>query len=175
MSYDYQKACDDAAKAQGITKLVAELSALGVGAEIHQTGGFTMAAYVPLEGGYGVYANEEGATLYRDAGDQPEDECEHVATSAYRVAESVAAFVKRWREGLDAMRAARVRVDDLSVSLPDICPHEQGVAGFVYDGSWWIYTLPDGRYSVIVCNGELSGSLDECEAYLWNEWVRSQS
>ncbi len=93
----YENACREAAESQGINRLVAELAARGVAAEIHQTGGFIMAAWIPLDGSHGVYANEEGATLYCCDSGQPDDECELVATSGHNVADSVVAFVKRWR------------------------------------------------------------------------------
>jgi hypothetical protein len=40
----YEKRCEEASQDQGIDSLVKELKALGIDAEIAQTGGFTMCA-----------------------------------------------------------------------------------------------------------------------------------
>lgn len=62
----YNEICAIASKEQGIDSLIEELEARGVKATSHQTGGFTMCAYIELKGGKYIYANPFGAGLYNE-------------------------------------------------------------------------------------------------------------
>lgn len=56
-----------ASEEQGTTAIAQQLRDLGISADVHQTGGFTMCVYVPTGGDSYLYANEEGFSLYADA------------------------------------------------------------------------------------------------------------
>jgi hypothetical protein len=95
--HPYDEACKSAADAQGITKIVAELAARGITAEVWQSGGFCMIAMVELDEGQFIAITEEtGATLYRDE-DQfyNGDYMQIVANCGDDIADLVAAFVKK--------------------------------------------------------------------------------
>ena len=53
-----------ASKEQGVTDLVFSMLEKGIKAEIAQTGGFTMCAYIELKGGFYIYASPYGASVY---------------------------------------------------------------------------------------------------------------
>lgn len=53
-----------ASEEQGITAIVRELLNVGIKAEIAQTGGFTMCAYIELKDEKYIYANPYGASIY---------------------------------------------------------------------------------------------------------------
>lgn len=59
-----------ASEEQGTSAIAEELIALGIPADVHQTGGFTMCVYIKTGDESYVYANEEGFSFYCD------DECE---------------------------------------------------------------------------------------------------
>lgn len=61
---NYQTRCEEASKAQGIDPIIEELRQFGIPAESHQTGGFTMCAYVRLDNDEYIYATPYGASLY---------------------------------------------------------------------------------------------------------------
>jgi hypothetical protein len=63
---DYATACHEASLEQGITPIVSALSDLGIKAEIAQTGGFTMCAYIELTSSRYIYANTYGSSVYSD-------------------------------------------------------------------------------------------------------------
>ena len=54
----------NASEEQGTTQSAHELRDLGIKADVHQTGGFTMCAYVDLGNGFYIYANTYGASVY---------------------------------------------------------------------------------------------------------------
>ena len=49
---------------QGTSAIAEALIALGIPADVHQTGGFTMCVYIKTGEESYIYANEEGATNY---------------------------------------------------------------------------------------------------------------
>jgi hypothetical protein len=49
---------------QGTSAIAEALIALGIAADVHQTGGFTMCVYIKTGEESYIYANEEGATHY---------------------------------------------------------------------------------------------------------------
>ena len=53
-----------ASEDQGITPIVRELLETGIKAEIAQTGGFTMCAYIELPENKYIYASPYGASIY---------------------------------------------------------------------------------------------------------------
>jgi hypothetical protein len=61
---NYEERCELAAQDQGVTQLVTALNESGISATVEQTGGFTMAAYIPLNGERYIYANPYGAGIY---------------------------------------------------------------------------------------------------------------
>lgn len=56
-----------ASEEQGTTQIAQALRDLGIEADVHQTGGFTMCVYVPTGGDSYLYANDEGFEMYADA------------------------------------------------------------------------------------------------------------
>jgi hypothetical protein len=56
-----------ASEEQGTSQIAQALRDLGISADVHQTGGFTMCVYVKMAGESYLYANEEGFSLYADA------------------------------------------------------------------------------------------------------------
>jgi len=173
--YQYDEACKSAADAQGITKLVAELAAHGITATVWQSGGFCMVAIVDLGNGFKINANEEGAVLWHDKNeDSPEHGCEMemIAADGDDIAANIVSCAKQWRDGLAAMRAKRKRVESMMAALPNDYGCDVDSAGYLYDGCWHIEDFGE-QFSVLVCNGEVIGSLEDCEAYLYGFWVRS--
>jgi cytochrome oxidase Cu insertion factor (SCO1/SenC/PrrC family) len=61
---NYEMATAEASKEQGIDDICSALEAIGIKATSAQTGGFTMCAYIELEGDKYIYANKFGASLY---------------------------------------------------------------------------------------------------------------
>lgn len=53
-----------ASEEQGTSAIAEALIALGIPADVHQTGGFTMCVYIKTGEESYIYANEEGATNY---------------------------------------------------------------------------------------------------------------
>ena len=53
-----------ASEEQGTSAIAKALIALGIPADVHQTGGFTMCVYIKTGEESYIYANEEGATNY---------------------------------------------------------------------------------------------------------------
>ena len=56
-----------ASEIQGTTAIAEALIALGIPADVHQTGGFTMCVYIKTGEESYIYANAEGFSMYRDA------------------------------------------------------------------------------------------------------------
>jgi hypothetical protein len=61
---NYETKVTLASKEQGITDLVSAMLEKGINAEIAQTGGFTMCAYIELKNGFYIYASLYGASVY---------------------------------------------------------------------------------------------------------------
>lgn len=89
----YDEICAIASKEQGIDSLIQELEARGVKATSEQTGGFTMCAYIELEGGRYIYANPLGAGVY-DEDDYEIDLIQLEEDNAGKVAEVIANYLK---------------------------------------------------------------------------------
>lgn len=53
-----------ASEEQGTSAIAEALIAIGIPADVHQTGGFTMCVYIKTGEQSFIYANEEGATNY---------------------------------------------------------------------------------------------------------------
>ena len=62
----YQCQCASASENQGTSQIAEALNALGIPADVHQTGGFTMCVYVKTGDESYIYANDEGFSLYCD-------------------------------------------------------------------------------------------------------------
>jgi hypothetical protein len=82
-------------------------------------------------------------------------------------------------ETLETMRASRVYTDDLESIVGGGFHETSKVRGYAYfaadgGGGFWIEDRGGGVFSAAVCNGEHVGTLAECEAYLWENWVRDQ-
>lgn len=63
--YQCQEA--SASEVQGTTAIAQALIALGIPADVHQTGGFTMCVYIKTGDESYIYANAEGFSFYKDA------------------------------------------------------------------------------------------------------------
>lgn len=72
-----------ASEAQGTTAIAEALIALGIPADVHQTGGFTMCVYIKTGDESYIYANNEGFSLY--CGDE---ECEGLLHTEWGTSES---------------------------------------------------------------------------------------
>ena len=66
----YQCQTSACSEEQGTSAIAEALIALGIPADVHQTGGFTMCVYVKTGEQSYIYANDEGFSFYCD------DECE---------------------------------------------------------------------------------------------------
>lgn len=55
-----------ASEEQGTTQIAQALRDLGIKADVHQTGGFTMCVYIDTVFGSYIYANSEGFSFYKD-------------------------------------------------------------------------------------------------------------
>jgi len=73
ISNNYQARCDKAVIDQGINFLVRELKDINIHAEIVQSGGFNMVAYIPLHNNSYIYAGRKGATHYNSDDEIIED------------------------------------------------------------------------------------------------------
>jgi hypothetical protein len=71
-----------ASETQGTSAIAEALIALGIPADVHQTGGFTMCVYIKTGDESYIYANAEGFSMYRDA------ECEGFFNAEWANAES---------------------------------------------------------------------------------------
>ena len=67
---------------QGTSAIAEALIAIGIPADVHQTGGFTMCVYVKTGDESYIYANAEGFSIYKDA------ECEGFFNAEWANAES---------------------------------------------------------------------------------------
>ena len=56
----------NASEEQGTTAIAKALRDLGIKADVHQTGGFTMCVYIDTAFGSYIYANAEGFSFYKD-------------------------------------------------------------------------------------------------------------
>ena len=65
----YQCQCASASEDQGTSQIALALRDLGIDADVHQTGGFTMCVYIETGENSYVYANEETAYHYLNADD----------------------------------------------------------------------------------------------------------
>lgn len=70
---------------------------------------------------------------------------------------------------LEAFRATRRRVDDVSAALPAL--YEDKTPAYVYDEDTVIDILPDGRVSLCIENQIYAGTLAELEKILF-EWYQ---
>ena len=93
-NFNYAERCTTASKAQGIDDIVEALSFLGIKATSEQTGGFTMCAYIELDGGKYIYANPYGASLYN--ADDYEDDVKQFdePQSAKTIAQAIQNYIK---------------------------------------------------------------------------------
>ena len=66
----YTCQCASASEIQGTSQIAHELRLLGIPADVHQTGGFTMCVYIKTGDNSYVYANEEGASHYLNDDDE---------------------------------------------------------------------------------------------------------
>jgi hypothetical protein len=56
-----------ASETQGTSAIAEALIAIGIPADVHQTGGFTMCVYIKTGDESYIYANAEGFSFYKDA------------------------------------------------------------------------------------------------------------
>ena len=71
-----------ASEDQGTSAIAEALIAIGIPADVHQTGGFTMCVYVKTGEESYIYANAEGFSMYCD------DECEGLMNTEWGTTES---------------------------------------------------------------------------------------
>ena len=71
-----------ASETQGTSAIAEALIALGIPADVHQTGGFTMCVYIKTGDESYIYANAEGFSFYKDA------ECEGWANCFFSESET---------------------------------------------------------------------------------------
>jgi hypothetical protein len=62
----YTCQCASASEEQGTSQIAEELNALGIPADVHQTGGFTMCVYIKTSDTSYIYANQEGFGMYEN-------------------------------------------------------------------------------------------------------------
>jgi hypothetical protein len=62
-----------ASEEQGTSAIAEELNALGIPADVHQTGGFTMCVYIKTGDESYIYANKEGFGIYENNEDYEGD------------------------------------------------------------------------------------------------------
>jgi len=67
---------------QGTSAIAEALIELGIPADVHQTGGFTMCVYIKTGEESYIYANDEGFSFYKDA------ECEGWANCSFAESET---------------------------------------------------------------------------------------
>lgn len=78
----YQCQCASASENQGTSQIAEALNAIGIPADVHQTGGFTMCAYVKTGAESYIYANAEGFSLYCG------EDCEGIVHTEWGTTES---------------------------------------------------------------------------------------
>ena len=78
----YTCQCSSASESQGTSQIAEALIAIGIPAEVHQTGGFTMCVYIKTGDESFIYANDEGFSLYCD------EECEGIVNTIWGSSES---------------------------------------------------------------------------------------
>jgi hypothetical protein len=66
----YTCQCSSASETQGTSQIAEALNAIGIPADVHQTGGFTMCVYIKTGDESYIYATSEGFSFYSD------EECE---------------------------------------------------------------------------------------------------
>ena len=78
----YTCQCSNASESQGTSQIAEALIAIGIPAEVHQTGGFTMCVYIKTGDESFIYANDEGFSLYCD------EDCEGIVNTIWGSSES---------------------------------------------------------------------------------------
>jgi hypothetical protein len=78
----YQCQTSACSEGQGTSAIAEALISLGIPADVHQTGGFTMCVYVKTGEESYIYANAEGFSMYCD------DECEGCLNTEWGTSES---------------------------------------------------------------------------------------
>ena len=78
----YTCQCSSASESQGTSQIAEALISIGIPAEVHQTGGFTMCVYIKTGDESFIYANDEGFSLYCD------EECEGIVNTIWGSSES---------------------------------------------------------------------------------------
>jgi hypothetical protein len=74
----YTCQCSSASESQGTSQIAEALNAIGIPADVDQTGGFTMCVYIKTGDESYIYANAEGFSFYCD------DECEGLQEFDFR-------------------------------------------------------------------------------------------
>ena len=74
----YTCQASQASESQGTSQIAEALNALGIPADVHQTGGFTMCVYIKTGDESYIYANAEGFSFYAD------EECEGLLEFDFR-------------------------------------------------------------------------------------------
>ena len=74
----YTCQASQASETQGTSQIAEALNALGIPADVHQTGGFTMCVYIKTGDESYIYANAEGFSFYAD------EECEGLQEFDFR-------------------------------------------------------------------------------------------
>lgn len=81
-------------------------------------------------------------------------------------------------ETLETMQASRVYTDDIArdtgVDSFGGVPTKGYLYYWVHDGGFWLEDIGGGEFLATVSNGEKLGTLEECEKYLWENWVCRQ-
>ena len=78
----YQCQTSACSEEQGTSAIAEALNALGIPADVHQTGGFTMCVYVKTGETSFIYANDEGFSLYCG------EDCEGIMHTEWGTSES---------------------------------------------------------------------------------------
>ena len=63
----YTCQCSSASESQGTSQIAEALIAIGIPADVDQTGGFTMCVYIKTGEESFIYANAEGFSFYKDS------------------------------------------------------------------------------------------------------------
>jgi hypothetical protein len=74
----YTCQASQASESQGTSQIAEALNALGIPADVHQTGGFTMCVYIKTGDESYIYATSEGFSFYSD------EECEGLLEFDFR-------------------------------------------------------------------------------------------
>ena len=92
-------------------------------------------------------------------------------------------FIERWdatqkaedasHEGFAAWQATRIWCHDFAVAgyehAADMFTEERGpISGYGYCDGAWIEDQGEGKYWVIADRGDIIGTLDQCEQFLWD-------